>query len=157
MMPRIGDHAPDFTLTNQDGQPVSLSSFRGKKVVIFAFPRAGTAGCTAQACSFRDQLPRFENINAVVLGISTDKPEALSQWQRNQGLQYDLLSDPDQEALTALGANGPNLLGIVRVPFAKRSYWVIDEKGVIIDMQIGVGPQESAEKALKALEQTAAV
>ncbi len=152
-MPNIGDQAPDFTLKNQDGKSISLSDYRGKNVIIFAFPKAGTAGCTAQACSFRDELPQIEHSNAVVLGLSTDQPESLKKWKDNQKLQYDLLSDPDQTALELLGAGGSSLLGLVKVPFAKRSYWVIDSNGLIADMQIGVGPQESVTKALKAVQQ----
>lgn len=150
-MPNIGEQAPDFSLKNQDEQTITLSQFRGKKVIIFAFPKAGTGGCTAQACSFRDALPQIENVNAVVLGISTDTPAALKSWKAREKLQYDLLSDPDQTVLDQLGAGGASLLGIVRVPIAKRSYWVIDETGKIIDMQIGVGPQESVDKALQAV------
>ena len=152
-MPNIGDPAPDFTLKNQDGNTVSLSDYRGKNVVIFAFPKAGTAGCTAQACSFRDEFPQIENANAVVLGLSTDTPAALKKWKDNKKLQYDLLSDPDQTALEALGANGGSLLGLIKVPIAKRSYWVIDAAGVIVDMEIGVGPMDSVTKALKAVQQ----
>ncbi|MBZ0296974.1 MAG: peroxiredoxin [Anaerolineae bacterium] len=156
-MPQIGDKAPDFTLPNQDEQRISLSDYRGKKVIIFAFPKAGTAGCTMQACTFRDQLPQFENVNAVVLGISTDKPEALKHWKEREELQYDLLSDTDQAVLMQLGGEGMSLLGIVRIPMAKRSYWVIDEDGTIIDMQIGVGPKESVSKALEAIQQAQSV
>lgn len=152
-MPQIGDQAPDFTLPNQDKESISLRDYRGKKVIIFAFARAGTGGCTAQACGFRDVLPQFENANAVVLGISTDKPEALKTWKVDEKLQYDLLSDPAQHVLKQLGGAGMSLLGIVRVPIAKRSYWVIDESGTIIDMQLGVGPQESVDKVLKAIQQ----
>ena len=76
----IGQEAPDFTLPNQDNADVRLRDQRGRKVVIFAFPKAGTAGCTRQACGFRDELPRIEAGNAVVLGLSTDQPAQLKSW-----------------------------------------------------------------------------
>ncbi len=147
-----GKQAPDFTLPNQNGQQVKLSQFRGQKVIIFAFPKAGTAGCTMQACSFRDTFPDIQAHNAVVLGLSTDRPDDLKRWHTNQNLQYDLLSDPTQAVIDEWNAGGASLLGLVRMPFAKRSYWVVDEEGMIIDMQIGVGPQESVDKALRAVQ-----
>ncbi len=152
-MVSVGEQAPDFTLPNQDGQPVTLSSLRGQKVIIFAFPKANTAGCTAQACAFRDQFPQISSENAVILGISADSPDELKRWKISQKLPYDLLSDPDQEVINSWGAEGMNLLGLVQVTRTTRSYWVLDENGRIIDMQIGVGPRQSVERALKAVQQ----
>lgn len=154
-MPDIGEKAPDFELLNQDEQTVKLSDYRGKKVILFAFPKANTPGCTSQACSFRDAFPDIESSNAVVLGISADTPEDLLSWKVMKNLQYDLLSDADHRVLDAWGAWGKELnLMIVKIPLgATRSYWVIDEQGVVIDKQIGVGPQESVEKALAAVKQ----
>ncbi len=151
-MATIGDMAPDFALPNQDGKIVRLSDFRGKKVVIFAFPQANTAGCTMQACAFRDEFPKIETENAVVLGLSTDREKALKSWHEKRKLPYDLLSDPDHVVLDQLNAFGISLFGLINIPRATRSYWVIDEKGVIIDGQVGVGPKESAEKALATLK-----
>ncbi len=150
-MPNIGQQAPDFELLNQEGKTVRLSDFRGKKVVIFAFPKANTGGCNAQACAFRDELPRIESQNAVVLGVSTDSVETLKDWKQSKKLQYDLLSDPDHKFLEAWGAWGMPLLSIIKIPMAMRSYWVIDEQGKVIASQVGVGPTDSVEKALKAV------
>ena len=105
-MPAIGQPAPDFELPNQDGKPVRLGDFRGKKVVLFAYPKADTPGCTTQACGFRDHFPRIETKNAVVLGISPDQPEDLLKWKQKQSLPYDLLSDPEHKVLEAWGAWG---------------------------------------------------
>jgi peroxiredoxin Q/BCP len=146
-----GQAAPDFTLTNQDGKPVRLSDYRGKKVIIFAFPKAGTLGCTMQACGFRDAFPQISAEQAVVLGLSADTPAELKAWHSKQKLQYDLLSDPDKQVISALGAGDNNLFGIIPMAGAKRSYWVIDENGMIIDMQIGISPQASVERALAAV------
>jgi thioredoxin-dependent peroxiredoxin len=157
IMLNIGETAPDFALPNQDGKTIRLSDYRGKKVIIFAFPQANTPGCTAQACSFRDEMPDFEAGNAVVLGISHDAQPALKSWKQSRNLPYDLLSDTNHKVLEQWGAWGMPMLGLITLPRAIRSYWVIDEAGKLVDMQIGVGPKESVEKALKAVNQTARV
>ena len=81
-MPAVGEMAPDFELLNQKGESVKLSDYRGKKVLLFAYPKAGTSGCTTQACGFRDNFARIETADAVVLGISPDEPAALAQVDR---------------------------------------------------------------------------
>lgn len=155
-MPNIGEPAPDFVLPNQNGVPVRLSDLRGKKVVLFAYPKADTPGCNAQACGFRDEFPQIQTTNAVVLGISPDKPKDLLEWKQKRNLPYDLLSDPRHKVLDEWGVWGTGLLGIVKLPITRRSYWVIDEHGIIIDGQVGVGPVESVAKALQALGQSTA-
>lgn len=151
-MPAIGDSVPDFELLNQDGQTVKLSDFRGQKVVIFAYPAADTPGCTTQACSFRDEFPRIQTAQAVVLGVSPDTPADLKAWQKKINLPYQLLSDPEHKMLEAWGAWGEknmfgNLLwGVIR------SHWVIDEEGKLLDAQLKVKADESVVKALKVLE-----
>jgi peroxiredoxin Q/BCP len=150
----IGQPAPDFELPNQDGEPVRLSDFRGQKVVIFAFPKANTAGCNAQACGFRDEFPNIETANAVVLGISADTPAELKTWKQAKNLPYDLLSDTERRVLAAWGAWGLSLLNVINLPLMMRSYWVIDENGIVADMQVGVSPTGSVNKALAALKVT---
>lgn len=151
-MIQIGDQAPDFTLLNHEGTPIQLSKFRGKKVILFAFPKAGTPGCTAQACAFNDEFPRIQTQNAVVFGVNNDSIADLKQWHDGRKMQYDLLSDPKHIMLEPYGAWGIPLVGVVRIPSPNRSYWVLDETGIVIDMQIGVRPEESVRKALAALE-----
>jgi peroxiredoxin Q/BCP len=150
MMPAVGEPAPDFELPNQDGKKVRLSDYRGKKVILFAFPQAYTAGCEMQVCGFRDQFPQIEAKGAVVLGVSPDQPEKLKQWKADRGLQYDLLSDANHTMLNAWNAWGMPFLGF-KVPRTLRSYWVIDENGMVIDMQLGVLPGASVKKALAAV------
>ena len=151
-MPTVGQAAPDFELLNQDGKSVRLSDFRGRRVIIFAFPKANTMACNNQACSFRDVYPQIESHSAVVLGVSADSVDLLAGWKRRQKLQYDLLSDPDHKMLEAWEAWGFNLF-IIKLPIAAtRSYWVIDEHGILVDQQIGVRPKESVDKALAAVE-----
>ena len=151
-MPQIGERPPDFELLNQDGQSVRLSDLLGKRVVIFAFPRANSIGCNNQACSFRDVFPRIESKNAVLLGVSSDSVETLARWKRLKQLQYDLLSDPDHKMLDAWEAWGLRVLVLTLPIAARRSYWVIDEYGILVDQQIGVGAQESVDKALATVE-----
>ena len=150
-MPAIGQPAPDFELQNQNGKTVRLSDYRGKKVIIFAFPKANTSGCNRQACAFRDSWHRIEAEDAVLLGVSTDSPAALADWKAAKNLRGDLLSDPDRRMLSDWGAWGIDLkifkLGIA----ATRSFWVIDEQGILVAQQIGVHPLESVDKALKAI------
>jgi len=151
-MPAIGQPAPDFELPNQDGKPVRLSDYRGHKVVLFAFPRAGTSGCNAQACGFRDEFEAFESHDAVVLGVSGDSPNTLRRWKQSKRLPYDLLSDPGHTMLAAWGAFGIPLFGLFRIPMIRRSYWVIDEHGTIVDMRSPIGPTQSVEHAIAALQ-----
>ena len=80
-MLQIGDPAPDFELLSDENQPIRLSDLRGRRVVLFFFPRADTPGCTAQACGFRDRMPVIETGNAIVLGLSPDLPAALAKWR----------------------------------------------------------------------------
>ncbi len=150
-MPNIGEQAPDFALPNQDGQTVRLSDFRGQKIVIFAYPKAGTSGCTTQACGFRDEFPHIQDANAVVLGLSPDKPEALRKWKDKEHLPYDLLSDPDHKVLEAWGVwgekkmYGRSYMGVIR------SHWVVDENGVVADAHVKVSPKDSVALATKFL------
>jgi len=150
-MPAIGERAPDFELLNQDGEAVKLSDFRGQKVVLFAYPKAGTSGCTTQACGFRDAWPTFEEHNATVIGISPDSPEDLKKWKEEENLPYTLVSDPDHTVLEEWGAwgeksmYGKTYLGVIR------SHWVIDPDGHIVDAQVKVSPKKSIELGVKAI------
>jgi peroxiredoxin Q/BCP len=157
-MLQIGQPAPEFTLTNQNGQPVRLSDLRGQRVVLFAFPKAFTAGCDAQACTFRDELPQISASHAIVFGVSADSPETLKKWKEARKLNYDLLSDSSHTMLEAYGAWGIALGSLIRLPIGiMRSYWVIDENGILVDQQIGVGPGESVRKAVASVQRLSAV
>ena len=150
-MPAVGTTAPDFELLNQDGKPVKLSNFRGQKVLLFAYPKAGTSGCTVQACGFRDSFAKIETSNAIVLGLSPDEPAALAKWITEESLQYDLLSDPEHRVLEAWDAwgersnYGKKYMGVIR------SHWIIGEDGAVLDAQVKVSPKKSIESALKFL------
>jgi peroxiredoxin Q/BCP len=146
-MPDIGKKAPAFTLLNQRGEKVRLSDYKGRKVILFAFPKANTGGCNNQACGFSDAVPEIDARGAVVLGISPDSPEKLASWKEKKQLAFDLLSDPDHAVLEKWGAwgekklYGKSYLGVIR------SHWIIDETGRIVDQQIKVGPAESVASA----------
>lgn len=150
-MPAIGEQAPDFELNNQDGKAVKLSDFRGKRVILFAYPKAGTSGCTTQACGFRDQFPKFEANNVVVLGISPDEPKLQAKWKAAESLPYDLLCDLDHQVLDAWGAWGKKQMYGREYEGVIRSHWIIDEDGTVLDAQINVKPADSVAKALQKL------
>ncbi len=150
-MLQIGDIAPDFTLTSDTGTELTLSALRGRQVILFFYPKAGTSGCTTQACGFRDSFPQIEAANATVIGISPDTPAQLAKWKAKEKLPYTLLSDPDHAVAEAYGVwgekkmYGKSYMGIVR------SHFIIDAEGRVADAQVKVSPQESVERAVKFL------
>ena len=151
-MVQIGDNAPDFELPNQDGDVVKLSDLRGKKVLLFAYPKANTPGCTKQACGFRDAMPRIEAAGAVVFGLSPDKPAALAKWKAKEQFPYDLLSDPEHEVLEAYGAWGEKSMYGKTYEGVIRSHFIIDEEGKIADAQVKVSPAKSVETGVGFLD-----
>ena len=118
-----GDAAPDFTLTDDHGNTVSLSDFGGKTLVLYVYPAAMTPGCTTQACDFRDSLDALAAAGIAVVGLSPDKPEKLAKFREKDGLTFPLLSDPDKQVLEAYGAfgekkmYGKTVVGVIRSTF----------------------------------------
>lgn len=103
----VDDKAPEFTLSDQNGNPVSLSEFKGKNVVVYFYPKAMTPGCTAQACGLRDMEAGLREADIVVLGISADPVNKLKQFEQKQGLNFRLLSDEGKEVIRSYGCWGP--------------------------------------------------
>jgi peroxiredoxin Q/BCP len=126
-----GDQAPDFTLPDADGKPVSLADYRGRKVIVYFYPAAGTPGCTKQACDFRDNLASLGGAGLDVLGISPDKPAKLAKFRDAEGLTFPLLSDPDRTVLDAYAAYGEKTLYGKKMQGVIRSTFVVDEDGTI--------------------------
>ena len=148
---KVGDVAPDFELLSHKGEKVRLSDFRGKRVVIFFYPKDDTPGCTTQACGFRDNYPVIEERNAVVLGISPDDEKSHQKFKTKFNLPFTLLVDADHKVAEEYGAwgertnYGKTYMGILR------SHYVIDEAGKIADVQLKVSPTDSVERAIAAL------
>ncbi|HZZ50523.1 MAG TPA: thioredoxin-dependent thiol peroxidase [Pseudonocardia sp.] len=126
-----GDPAPEFTLPDADGKPVSLTDFRGRRVILYAYPAASTPGCTKQACDFRDSLAELGDAGLDVIGISPDKPEKLAKFRDAEGLTFPLVSDPDKAVLTEYGAFGEKQMYGKTVTGVIRSTFVIDPEGKI--------------------------
>lgn len=125
------DQAPEFTLTSDTGEQVSLADQRGKKTIVYFYPAAMTPGCTKQACDFSDSIDRLQAEGYVVLGISPDKPEKLAKFRERDGLTITLLSDPEREVLTAYGAFGEKKLYGRVVEGVIRSTFVVEADGKI--------------------------
>lgn len=129
VLPKIGNKAPTFKALNQDGDAVELISFKGKKVVLYFYPKAMTPGCTTQACGIRDTNTEFEARNTVVFGISPDSPAKLTKFIEKHQLNFDLLSDEDHSIAEKYGVwalkkfMGKEYVGINRLTF------IIDEEG----------------------------
>ncbi|HEV2935718.1 MAG TPA: thioredoxin-dependent thiol peroxidase [Streptosporangiaceae bacterium] len=133
-----GDLAPDFTLSDADGHPVSLSSYRGQRVIVYFYPAAMTPGCTKEACDFRDNLAGLNDAGIAVLGISPDQPAKLAKFRDKEGLTFPLLSDADRAVLQAYGAYGEKKLYGKTTVGVIRSTFVIGADGVIERAMYGV-------------------
>ena len=124
---QTGDPAPDFTLTSDTGETVTLSKLKDRKVIVYFYPAAMTPGCTTQACDFSDSIDRLQAEGYTVLGISPDKPEKLAKFRERDGLTITLLSDPTREVLTAWGAFGEKQLYGKTVEGVIRSTFVVSD------------------------------
>lgn len=147
-----GDKAPAFNLKNQDGKPVKLADFKGKKLLLYFYPKANTSGCTKQACSIRDARLDLDELGVAAVGISPDLPDAQKKFDGKYALEFPLLSDPEHTAAEAYGTwgekkmYGKSYMGIVRSSF------LIDEKGKILGAWYKVKPENTVPEAKKALE-----
>ncbi|MGA8691209.1 MAG: thioredoxin-dependent thiol peroxidase [Methyloceanibacter sp.] len=149
---KVGDKAPDFTLPTDGGGKVSLKALKGKKVVLYFYPKDDTPGCTAEACAFRDSLPDFSKIRATVVGVSKDSVASHDKFKTKFKLPFPLASDDDGKVCEAYGAwveksmFGKKYMGI------ERSTFLIDEKGVVRNIWSKVKVDGHAGEVLKAAE-----
>ena len=134
----MGDTAPDFTLTSDTGEEVSLSALRGRKVIVYFYPNAMTPGCTTQACDFSDSLSSLQAAGYDVLGISPNTPDKLAKFRQRDGLTITLLSDPDKSVMQAYGAYGEKKLYGKLIEGVIRSTFVVDEDGKVALAQYNV-------------------
>lgn len=148
-MLEIGSLAPDFTLPDQNGVNHSLSDYRGKKVILYFYPKDNTPGCTKQACGFAERYPQILEKGAVVLGISKDSVKSHKNFEEKQNLPFTLLSDPERTVIEPYGVwqekknYGKVSMGVVRTTY------LIDEKGIIIK---AVGNVKAADNPQQMLE-----
>jgi peroxiredoxin Q/BCP len=149
--PEQGDLAPDFTLPADDGSEVRLSGLRGRRVVLFFYPRADTPGCTTEACEFRDLHPRFEERDAVVLGISPDPVEEVRKFRDKFGFPYRLLADADHRVAEEYGVWKEKSMYGKLYWGVERSTFVIDEQGRIASAHRKVKPEGHAEAVLEGM------
>jgi len=145
---KTGDKAPDFSIPNQNGNIVSLSDFKGKKLVLFFYPKASTPGCTAEACNLRDNVDRFRESGYEILGASADSPKRQSNFKEKYELPYDLLADEDHKLLNAYQVWGPKKFMGKEYDGIHRTTFVIDENAIITDVISKVKTKEHAEQIL---------
>lgn len=144
-----GITAPDFTLHDKDGNEVTLSQFRGKKIVLYFYPRDNTPGCTRQACAFAAAYEDFKTLDVVVIGVSKDSEASHRKFAEKHGLPFILLSDPELTAIKAYDVwqekknYGKVSMGVVR------STYIIDENGMIETVMPKVKPDTNAQEILK--------
>ena len=146
----IGTKAPEFSLPDQNGQIHTLSSYQGRKVILYFYPKDMTSGCTAQACSFRDLYPQFQEKGAVVLGVSKDSVASHKRFEEKHGLPFSLLSDPDLQVITAYDVLKPPK-DDKPSKSVSRSTYLIDENGIIVKAFGAVKAKENPAQMLEEL------
>jgi len=152
MTVEVGKQAPDFVLKNQDSENISLKDFRGKKVVLYFYPKDMTPGCTTQACDFRDNYERFKDTNTVILGVSPDPVDRHQTFIEKHDLPFHLLADEDHKVAELYGVwqlkknFGREYYGIVRSTF------IIDEEGILRDEMRNVRVKGHVDRALEAIK-----
>ena len=145
---KVGDKAPDFLAKDQDGNTISLSDYKGKKLVVFFYPKASTPGCTAEACNLNDNYDRFKTQGDEVLGVSADSAKRQSNFKNKYGFQYPLLADEDKAVIEAFGVWGPKKFMGREYDGIHRTTFVIDENGVVEDVITKVKTKEHTAQIL---------
>jgi peroxiredoxin Q/BCP len=148
---KVGDKAPNFKLKDQNDTQVTLSDFKGRKLLLYFYPKADTPGCTKQACSIRDSVKELTDEGIAAAGISPDAPAKQKKFDDKYGLQFPLLSDPDHKVAMAYGAWGEKSMYGKKYEGIIRSSFLIDEKGKILQATYKVKPLDTVPKAKEAL------
>ena len=148
---KAGDRAPAITLKDQEGKARKLSEFKGKKVVVYFYPKADTPGCTTQSCALRDAEPDLKKLKAVVIGISPDSPERQAKFDDKYGLGFTLLSDADHATADKYGAWGEKSMYGKKYQGIIRSAFLVDEQGKIAEAWPKISPKDTPKNLLKAL------
>jgi peroxiredoxin Q/BCP len=143
-MPAVGQAAPAVALPSQDGGVVDLKSFRGKWVVLYFYPKDMTQGCTIEAHNFQQDLPKYDKLNAAIVGVSVDSADSHQQFCTKESLTFKLLADTDKKVVDAYGSLSPN--GV-----AARNTFLIDPTGKIVQVWAKVSPMKHSEEVLAAL------
>lgn len=151
-MLKIGDKAPDFNLPTGNGDYISLSELKGKKIVLYFYPTDDTPTCTKEACSFQENLSSIRRKGVVVLGLSADTPKAHSKFAKKYGLSFPLLSDEKKEIIKAYGLWKKKSLFGVKFMGTERTTLIIDEQGIIRHIFPKVRVKRHVEKVLEALD-----
>jgi thioredoxin-dependent peroxiredoxin len=142
--PQVGQAAPDFSLPSQEGAPVSLKQFHGKWVVLYFYPKDMTQGCTIEAHNFQQDLPKYNQANAVIVGVSVDSTDSHKEFCAKESLTFKLLADTDKKVVDQYGSLGAR--GV-----ASRNTFLIDPSGKVAKVWIGVNPSKHSEEVLAAL------
>ncbi|PJB12031.1 MAG: thioredoxin-dependent thiol peroxidase [Flavobacteriales bacterium CG_4_9_14_3_um_filter_40_17] len=145
---KVGDKAPEFTAKDQDGKLISLKDFKGKKLVLFFYPKANTPGCTAEACNLRDHYARFQSAGYFLLGVSADGAKQQQNFKSKFELPYPLLADEDKTVIQAYGVWGPKKFMGKSFDGINRTTFIIDENGIIEDVIEKVKTKEHASQIL---------
>ncbi|WP_110513354.1 thioredoxin-dependent thiol peroxidase [Herpetosiphon llansteffanensis] len=147
----VGDLAPEFELPADNGETIRLSDFRGKRVVLYFYPKDDTPGCTTQACGFRDAYPQIEEKNAVVIGVSPDSVASHQKFKTKFDLPFLLVADEQHSLAEAYGVWGEKSMYGKKYMGVTRSHFIIDENGYLLDVQGKISPADSVSGALKLL------
>jgi peroxiredoxin Q/BCP len=149
---KVGSRAPAFTLTDQRGKKVKLSDFKGKRVVVYFYPKADTPGCTTQSCSLSDAMPDLKRLKAKVIGISPDPPDKQKKFDEKYDLGFPLLADEGHAVASKWGVWGQKTLYGRKYMGIIRSAFVIDERGNVAGAFYKVSPKDTVPKVTAALE-----
>jgi peroxiredoxin Q/BCP len=144
-----GDKAPEFTAKDQDGNTISLAYYKGKKLVLFFYPKASTPGCTVEACNLSDNYSRFQESGYEILGVSADSEKRQTNFRNKYKFPYPLLADEDKTVIEAFGVWGPKKFMGREYDGIHRTTFVIDEKGIIEDVILKVKTKEHTNQILK--------